>query len=40
MRQRRWVSIAEALQLLDDEGLRAVARGALLGGAARAEEVP
>jgi 8-oxo-dGTP pyrophosphatase MutT (NUDIX family) len=32
VRQRRWVSVAEALQLLDDEGLRAVVRGALLDG--------
>jgi 8-oxo-dGTP pyrophosphatase MutT (NUDIX family) len=33
VRLRRWVNVAEALQLLDDEGLRAVVRGALLGGA-------
>jgi 8-oxo-dGTP pyrophosphatase MutT (NUDIX family) len=40
VRQRRWVSIAEALQMLDDEGLRAVMLGALLGGAADAEGAP
>ena len=37
VRQRRWVSVTEALQLLDDEGLRAVVRDALLGGTADAE---
>ena len=40
VRQRRWVSVAEALQMLDDEGLRAVVRGALLGGAAGADRAP
>ena len=32
LRQRRWVSIGEALELLGDEGLREVIRGTLLDG--------
>jgi 8-oxo-dGTP pyrophosphatase MutT (NUDIX family) len=38
VRQRRWVSAAEAARLLADEGLRTLVRATLLGGGAAADD--
>jgi 8-oxo-dGTP pyrophosphatase MutT (NUDIX family) len=40
VRQRRWVSVAEALGLLDDPGLREVVRAALARGGEGKEQTP